>query len=162
LTRPVALQERAGVAIVQTARCGAFYGHLIDAVDGYDEYGGWAIPFRNDAGEELVLKRAAVVSRHLCAEDSLIARAHKAAGQGHTHQRATSRCLLRPRQITPFLFLLCHEWYIVQLVPTWFKMLLCRGNSARSIFGEFLLRRAGSDAVARVNSSVIRSIRKLR
>jgi 5-methyltetrahydropteroyltriglutamate--homocysteine methyltransferase len=58
----------------------AFYGHLIDAVDGYDKYGGWAIPFRNDAGDELVLKRPVVVSRlkkkrHLCAEEFTYLRA---------------------------------------------------------------------------------------
>ena len=39
----------------------AFFGHLIDAVDGFDKMGGWAIPFRNEAGEELVFKRPVVV-----------------------------------------------------------------------------------------------------
>ncbi|HEV8430316.1 MAG TPA: cobalamin-independent methionine synthase II family protein [Pyrinomonadaceae bacterium] len=78
----VALQERAGIAVVTDGemRRYAFYGHLIDAVDGYDKYGGWAIPFRNDAGEELVLKRPVVVSRlkkkrHLCAEEFTYLRA---------------------------------------------------------------------------------------
>ena len=52
----------------------AFYGHLIDAVEGFDKLGGWAIPFRDKAGEELVLKRPVVISklkrrRHLCAEE---------------------------------------------------------------------------------------------
>lgn len=41
--------------------------------DGYDKYGDWTIPFRNEAGEELVLKRLIVVfsqeERHLCAEE---------------------------------------------------------------------------------------------
>jgi methionine synthase II (cobalamin-independent) len=58
----------------------AFYGHLIDAVDGFDKYGGWAIPFRDDEGEELVLQRPLVVSklrskRHLCAEEFTYLRA---------------------------------------------------------------------------------------
>ena len=78
----VALQERAGVAVVTDGemRRYAFYGHLIDAVEGFDKYGGWAIPFRDEAGEELVLKRPVVVSRlrkkrHLCAEEFTYLRA---------------------------------------------------------------------------------------
>jgi len=78
----VALQTRAGVAVVTDGemRRYSFYGHLIDAVEGYDKYGGWAIPFRNEAGEELVLKRPVVVSqlkkkRHLCAEEFTYMRA---------------------------------------------------------------------------------------
>jgi 5-methyltetrahydropteroyltriglutamate--homocysteine methyltransferase len=52
----------------------AFYGHLIDCVDGFDKYGGWAIAFRDDRGEKLMLKRPVVVAplkrrRHLCAEE---------------------------------------------------------------------------------------------
>lgn len=72
----IALQERAGVAVITDGemRRYAFYGHLIDAIEGYDKYGGWAIPFRNEAGEELVLQRPVVVSklrskRHMCAEE---------------------------------------------------------------------------------------------
>jgi 5-methyltetrahydropteroyltriglutamate--homocysteine methyltransferase len=78
----VALQERTGVAVVTDGemRRYAFYGQLIDAVEGYNKYGGWAIPFRNEAGEELVLKRPVVVSRlkkkrHLCAEEFTYLRA---------------------------------------------------------------------------------------
>ncbi|HYV37194.1 MAG TPA: hypothetical protein VE988_15920, partial [Gemmataceae bacterium] len=26
----------------------SFYGHLIDAVEGFDKWGGWAIPFRDE------------------------------------------------------------------------------------------------------------------
>jgi 5-methyltetrahydropteroyltriglutamate--homocysteine methyltransferase len=62
----------------------AFYGHLIDAVEGFDKYGGWAIPFRDEAGEELVLQRPVVVSklrrkRHLCAEEFTYLRAKASA-----------------------------------------------------------------------------------
>ena len=72
----IALQERAGIEVVTDGelRRYAFYGHLIDAVEGFDKYGGWAIPFRDETGEELVLQRPVVVSklrrkRHLCAEE---------------------------------------------------------------------------------------------
>ncbi len=78
----IALQENAGIAIVTDGevRRYAFYGHLIDALDGYDKYGGWAIPFRNESGEELVLQRPVVVSklqrkRHMCAEEFTYVRA---------------------------------------------------------------------------------------
>jgi len=58
----------------------AFYGHLIDAVEGFDKTGGWAIPFRNEKGEELVLPRPVVVAklrrkRPLCAEEYTYLRA---------------------------------------------------------------------------------------
>src|SRR5215471_16693059 len=61
----VELQDRAGVEVVTDGemRRYAFYGHLVDALDGYDKYGGWAIPFRNEMGEELVQKRPVVVSK---------------------------------------------------------------------------------------------------
>ncbi len=78
----IALQERAGIAVITDGelRRYAFYGHLIDAVEGYDKYGGWAIPFRDEAGEELVLQRPVVVSklqrkRHMCAEEFTYLRA---------------------------------------------------------------------------------------
>jgi 5-methyltetrahydropteroyltriglutamate--homocysteine methyltransferase len=78
----VALQERAGIEVLSDGemRRYAFYGHLIDAVEGFDKYGGWAIPFRNERGEELVLKRPVVVSRlkrkrHMCAEEFTYLRA---------------------------------------------------------------------------------------
>ena len=82
----IALQERAGIAVITDGelRRYAFYGHLIDALEGYDKYGGWAIPFRDEAGEELVLQRPVVVSklqrkRHLCAEEFTYVRAKAAA-----------------------------------------------------------------------------------
>lgn len=78
----VELQQRAGIEVVTDGemRRYAFYGHLIDAVEGFDKYGGWAIPFRDEAGEELVLQRPVVVSqlrrrRHLCAEEFTYLRA---------------------------------------------------------------------------------------
>jgi 5-methyltetrahydropteroyltriglutamate--homocysteine methyltransferase len=72
----IELQDRAGVEVVTDGemRRYAFYGHLVDAIDGYDKLGGWAIPFRNEKGEEVVQPRPVVVSklrrrRHMCAEE---------------------------------------------------------------------------------------------
>jgi methionine synthase II (cobalamin-independent) len=61
----------------------AFFGHLIEAVEGFDRFGGWAIPFRNEAGEELVFKRPVVVEklrwrRSMCAEEWVYLRARTA------------------------------------------------------------------------------------
>ena len=78
----VDLQVRAGLDAITDGemRRYAFYGHLIDAVEGFDKFGGWAIPFRNEKGEELVLPRPVVVSRlrrkrPLCAEEYTYLRA---------------------------------------------------------------------------------------
>ena len=78
----VALQKRAGLDVLSDGemRRYAFYGHLIDAVEGFDKYGGWAIPFRNERGEEVVQPRPVVVSklrrkRPLCAEEFTYLRA---------------------------------------------------------------------------------------
>ncbi|MFN8000241.1 MAG: hypothetical protein U0X75_04390 [Acidobacteriota bacterium] len=102
----IALQERAGIAVITDGelRRYAFYGHLIDALEGYDKYGGWAIPFRDEAGEELVLQRPVVVSklqrkRHLCAEEFTYVRAKATVPAKVTLISATSRRLLRRRKI---------------------------------------------------------------
>jgi 5-methyltetrahydropteroyltriglutamate--homocysteine methyltransferase len=78
----VDLQLEAGLDVISDGemRRYAFYGHLIDAVEGFDKYGGWAIPFRDEQGSELVLQRPVVVSplkrrRHLCAEELTYVRA---------------------------------------------------------------------------------------
>lgn len=61
----VDLQTRAGMEVITDGemRRYAFYGHFIDSVEGFDKYGGWAIPFHDEDGNELVLKRPVVVSR---------------------------------------------------------------------------------------------------
>jgi len=76
------LQIIAGMEVITDGevRRYAFYGHLIDAVEGFDKYGGWAIPFRDEKGEQLVLPRPVVVSklrrkRPLCAEEFTYVRA---------------------------------------------------------------------------------------
>ncbi|MGA8489238.1 MAG: cobalamin-independent methionine synthase II family protein [Terriglobales bacterium] len=78
----IALQERTGIEVMTDGevRRYAFYGHLIDAVEGFDKFGGWAIPFRNEKGEELVLPRPVVVAklrrkRPMCAEEFTYVRA---------------------------------------------------------------------------------------
>jgi len=76
------LQIDSGIEVITDGemRRYAFYGHLIDAVEGYDKQGGWAIPFRDDKGEQLVLSRPVVISklkrkRPLCAEEFTYVRA---------------------------------------------------------------------------------------
>ena len=72
----IELQRQAGIDVVTDGelRRYAFYGHLIDAFDGFDREGGWAIPFRDETGEQLILKRPVVVNRlrwkrSMCAEE---------------------------------------------------------------------------------------------
>jgi 5-methyltetrahydropteroyltriglutamate--homocysteine methyltransferase len=81
----IALQERAGLDVVSDGelRRYAFFGHLVDAVDGFDKLGGWAIPFRDETGEELVFRRPVVVEklrwrRSMCAEEFVYLRARAA------------------------------------------------------------------------------------
>ncbi len=78
----IALQEAAGIDVITDGelRRYAFYGHLIDALEGFDKYGGWAIPFRDETGEQLVLKRPVVVERlrwrrSMCSEEWVYFRA---------------------------------------------------------------------------------------
>ena len=61
----IELQHHAGIDVVTDGelRRYAFYGHLIEAFDGFDREGGWAIPFRDETGEQLILKRPVVVNR---------------------------------------------------------------------------------------------------
>jgi 5-methyltetrahydropteroyltriglutamate--homocysteine methyltransferase len=78
----IALQVDAGVDAITDGemRRYAFFGHLIDSVEGFDKFGGWAIPFHDEAGNELVFQRPVVVSRlrstrHMCAEEFTYLRA---------------------------------------------------------------------------------------
>jgi 5-methyltetrahydropteroyltriglutamate--homocysteine methyltransferase len=72
----IELQEMAGIDVVTDGeqRRYAFYGHLIDSCEGFDREGGWAIPFRDERGEQLILKRPVVVNRlrwkrSMCSEE---------------------------------------------------------------------------------------------
>lgn len=78
----IELQTRVGLDVLTDGemRRYAFFGHLIDATEGYDKFGGWAIPFRDEQGNELVFKRPVVVSklkrvRPLCEEEFTYLRA---------------------------------------------------------------------------------------
>jgi methionine synthase II (cobalamin-independent) len=78
----VRLQEDAGLDVVTDGelRRYAFFGHLIDALDGFDKLGGWAIPFHDEQGGELVFKRPVVVDklrwrRSMCGEEFAYLRA---------------------------------------------------------------------------------------
>jgi 5-methyltetrahydropteroyltriglutamate--homocysteine methyltransferase len=81
----IRLQEDAGIDVITDGelRRYAFYGHLVDAFDGFEKLGGWAIPFRDETGEELVLRRPVVVEplrwrRSMCAEEWTYVRARTA------------------------------------------------------------------------------------
>ena len=75
-------QEAAGLDVVTDGemRRYAFFGHMIEALDGFDREGGWAVPFRDEQGEQLVFKRPVVVEklrwrRSMCAEEFAYLRA---------------------------------------------------------------------------------------
>jgi 5-methyltetrahydropteroyltriglutamate--homocysteine methyltransferase len=81
----IALQEGVHLDVLTDGeqRRYAFFGHLIEALEGFDKSGGWAIPFRNEQGGELVFKRPVVVEklrwrRSMCAEEFVYVRARTA------------------------------------------------------------------------------------
>src|SRR5262249_49095406 len=72
----IALQEAAGLSVVTDGelRRYAFFGHLIDALDGFDKFGGLGVSLPHEQGEQLVFKRPVVVEklrwrRSMCAEE---------------------------------------------------------------------------------------------
>jgi 5-methyltetrahydropteroyltriglutamate--homocysteine methyltransferase len=76
------VQTAAGLEVITDGemRRYAFFGHLIDCVEGFDKFGGWAIPFHDEQGNQLVFQRPVVVARlkrrrHLCAEEFAYMRA---------------------------------------------------------------------------------------
>jgi 5-methyltetrahydropteroyltriglutamate--homocysteine methyltransferase len=78
----VAAQVAAGIDVITDGeqRRYAFFGHLVDAMAGFDKFGGWAIPFHDEQGEELVFKRPVVVAklrprRNMAAEEFTYMRA---------------------------------------------------------------------------------------
>ncbi|MGH7763760.1 MAG: cobalamin-independent methionine synthase II family protein [Candidatus Dormibacteraceae bacterium] len=78
----IELQTRAGIDVITDGelRRYAFFGHLVDAMAGFDKYGGWAIPFHDEQGEQLVFKRPVVTEklrpmRNMCAEEFVYTRA---------------------------------------------------------------------------------------
>jgi 5-methyltetrahydropteroyltriglutamate--homocysteine methyltransferase len=76
------LQSKSGIDVITDGeqRRFAFYGHLVDSMAGFDKLGGWAIPFRDESGDQLILKRPVVVEklrplRNMCAEEFTYVRA---------------------------------------------------------------------------------------
>jgi 5-methyltetrahydropteroyltriglutamate--homocysteine methyltransferase len=61
----VALQENAGLDVVTDGeqRRYAFFGHLVEALEGFDKLGGWAIPFRDESGDTYTQQRPVVVEK---------------------------------------------------------------------------------------------------
>jgi 5-methyltetrahydropteroyltriglutamate--homocysteine methyltransferase len=61
----IALQEAAGLDVVTDGemRRYAFFGHLIEAVEGFDKFGGWSVTFRDEAGHAAPLRRPVVVEK---------------------------------------------------------------------------------------------------
>jgi 5-methyltetrahydropteroyltriglutamate--homocysteine methyltransferase len=56
----------------------------VDACEGFDKFGGWAIPFRDEKGEEVVQPRPVIVAKlkrkqHMCAEEFTYLRARATA-----------------------------------------------------------------------------------
>jgi 5-methyltetrahydropteroyltriglutamate--homocysteine methyltransferase len=76
------LQAEAGIDVLTDGeqRRYAFFGHLVEALEGFDRFGGWAIPFHDEEGHELTIKRPVVVEklrwrRSMCAEEYTYLRA---------------------------------------------------------------------------------------
>jgi len=61
----IEMQQDAGLDVVTDGemRRYAFYGHLVDALEGFDKVGGWSITFRDDQGQEARLARPVVVEK---------------------------------------------------------------------------------------------------
>jgi 5-methyltetrahydropteroyltriglutamate--homocysteine methyltransferase len=61
----VALQQDAGLDVVTDGemRRYAFYGHLVEALEGFDPHAGWSITFRDSEGHQAALKRPVVVEK---------------------------------------------------------------------------------------------------
>jgi 5-methyltetrahydropteroyltriglutamate--homocysteine methyltransferase len=65
VTEAVALQEDAGLDVITDGemRRYAFFGHLADALEGFDKFAGWSITFRDGEGHEASVQRPVVVGR---------------------------------------------------------------------------------------------------
>jgi len=61
----VALQEAAGLDVITDGemRRYAFYGHLVEALEGFDKFAGWSITFHDDEGHQARLQRPVVVEK---------------------------------------------------------------------------------------------------
>src|SRR5262245_471458 len=61
----VALQESVGLDVVTDGemRRYAFFGHLVEALEGFDKFGGWSITFHDDDGHDDAVRRPVVVEK---------------------------------------------------------------------------------------------------
>src|SRR5262249_52405978 len=61
----IRLQEEAGLDVLTDGeqRRYAFFGHLVEALEGFDKLGGWAIPFHDESGATYTQKRPVVVEK---------------------------------------------------------------------------------------------------
>jgi 5-methyltetrahydropteroyltriglutamate--homocysteine methyltransferase len=61
----VGMQQDAGLDVVTDGemRRYAFYGHLVEALEGFDKLGGWSITFRDGQGHDTSLRRPVVVGK---------------------------------------------------------------------------------------------------
>ncbi len=61
----VALQENAGLDVITDGemRRYAFFGHLAEALEGFDKFGGWSITFRDGKGHDSTVARPVVVEK---------------------------------------------------------------------------------------------------
>ena len=61
----VALQQDAGLDVVTDGemRRYAFFGHLVEALEGFDKYGGWSITFHDKEGHDSTVQRPVVVDK---------------------------------------------------------------------------------------------------
>ena len=61
----VALQETAGLDVVTDGemRRYAFFGHLVEALEGFDKFGGWSIKFHDTEGHDSMVQRPVVVGK---------------------------------------------------------------------------------------------------
>ena len=77
----VALQEAAGLDVVTDGemRRYAFFGHLVDALEGFDKFGGWSVTFHDEQGHEAPLKRPVVVEQAPVAPPDECRRVHLSA-----------------------------------------------------------------------------------
>jgi len=101
IVQALARQKEIGLDIVTDGemRRYAFFGHMIEALAGFDKQGGWAIPFRDEQGEELIFKRPVVVEklawrRSMCGEEFTYLRARTS--------RATKVTLISAQQAAAY------------------------------------------------------------
>jgi len=61
----VALQETSGLDVVTDGemRRYAFFGHLVEALEGFDKFGGWSIKFHDTEGHDSMVQRPVVVDK---------------------------------------------------------------------------------------------------